>query len=116
MARRPALAAVLAALLTACAGGPGAGRAGTAAGPAFIAAGRQVFTTACGGCHTLSGSDSVRRSGGDLLRVSLTRVQLTDYTREMPVRRPLTNGQLQAVVSYILHVQASGSLSGGAGG
>lgn len=67
--------------------------------------GRALFASSCGGCHTLTGVDSPTHQGGDLLHVALTRAQLRQFTREMPVRRPLSAAELDAVTSYVLAVQ-----------
>lgn len=82
-------------------GGGGAAPAGTAS------AGRTLFASQCSGCHTLSGSDAPHRSGGDLLRLHFSRAALTLYTAEMPVRRPLSSGEVATVVDYVLGVQAA---------
>jgi mono/diheme cytochrome c family protein len=65
-----------------------------------------VFTQSCRVCHSLSGHASPRQQGGDLLGVHLRRPVLTQFTAEMPVRHRLTRSQLQAVVDYVLAVQA----------
>lgn len=64
--------------------------------------GRAVFNRACAGCHSISGADDPRLQGGDLLDFHAGRVALVQFTREMPVRRPLTSTELQAVVGYVL--------------
>lgn len=67
--------------------------------------GEQLFAQACGACHTLSGHDSPRHQGGDLLRPRLDRPVMLQFAAEMPVRHPLTARQLAAVTDYILAVQ-----------
>jgi hypothetical protein len=67
-----------------------------------------VFRQSCGGCHTLIGNESARKQGGDLLGYRLTRAQLLGLTREMPVRRPLSSAQLQAVTDYVLGAERRG--------
>jgi mono/diheme cytochrome c family protein len=67
-----------------------------------------VFASACGSCHTLTGVDSPSHQGGDLLHVRLTRAQMLQFTREMPVRHPLTPAELSAVTSYVLSAQRRG--------
>lgn len=86
------LAAAIAAVLTGCA-------AGRSSPPP---SGRAVFAGECSTCHTLSGRYDPSRQGGDLLRFRARRSQLRQFVREMPVRRPLTEAQLQAVVSYVM--------------
>ncbi len=95
LARRWLLAAASAALL----GGCGAAHAHRAP------SGRVMFGEACGACHSLSGVEDPRRQGGDLLHFRSSRTQLLQLAREMPVRRPLTETQLRAVVSYVLAVE-----------
>lgn len=56
-------------------------------------------------CHSLVGNESLRRIGGDLLGYRMTRRQLVEFTREMPVGRPLTRAQVAAVVDYIFSLQ-----------
>jgi mono/diheme cytochrome c family protein len=69
------------------------------------ASGAKLFASSCGGCHTLTGVDSPSHQGGDLLGVRLSRAQLLQFTREMPVRHPLTATELDAVTSYVLAAQ-----------
>ena len=38
-------------------------------------------------CHSLTGRQSPRRQGGDLLALRMTRVEMLEFVREMPVRR-----------------------------
>jgi hypothetical protein len=64
-----------------------------------------VFARDCSACHSLIGNNSLRRQGGDLLTYRWTREPLLQFAREMPVRRPLTEAQLSAVVDYILALE-----------
>lgn len=82
----------------------GCGAAGTTHGPD----GKMLFAKNCSACHSLSGRDSPRRQGGDLLGARLSPAILLQFTREMPVRRPLSSGELQAVVDYVLAVRRRG--------
>lgn len=84
-------------LLAAC------GHAARAPSPASTGAG--VFAHSCANCHSLIGNESRRKQGGDLLGYALTRAQLLGFTRVMPTR-PLSQAELEAVVSYILQRQA----------
>jgi mono/diheme cytochrome c family protein len=70
--------------------------------------GAQVFARDCEMCHSVIGNESKHRVGGDLLGYQITRQQLIEFTREMPVRRPLTQAQLAAVVDYVYALQQRG--------
>ncbi len=74
--------------------------------------GAVVFRQSCSGCHTLVGNESRRTQGGDLLGFALSRNQLLQFIREMPVRHPLSTGQLQAVTGYVLRAQRRGPGAG----
>ncbi len=63
--------------------------------------GATVFRRECSSCHSLIGNESLRRQGGDLLGYTLTREELVEQTRQMPVRRPLTPAELSGVVDYV---------------
>lgn len=96
-------AALAGAALAGCGGS--AGSTGTRApGPS----GQAVFARACESCHSLSGRSSARQQGGDLLHFHSSRAQLTQFTRVMPERRPLTAAELRAVVSYLRTVERGG--------
>jgi mono/diheme cytochrome c family protein len=69
--------------------------------------GRAVFATECSACHSLAGSESPARQGGDLLGYRLRRSELSEFVREMPLRRPLSRAKLAAVVGYVLAKQRS---------
>jgi mono/diheme cytochrome c family protein len=64
-----------------------------------------LFSRSCGACHSLTGVDDPRRQGGDLLHFHSTRTQLRQLAGEMPVRRPLSRPQLEAVVDYVMSVE-----------
>jgi mono/diheme cytochrome c family protein len=70
--------------------------------------GAAIFAQECSVCHSLIGNESLHRPGGDLIGYRLTRQQLTQQTRQMPVKRPLTAAQLAAVVQYVWTVQHHG--------
>ena len=96
-------ATALAALVLAAAGagcGSNARHASTDA-----SAGRALFATSCGGCHSLTGHDTASHQGGDLLGVRLRRPVALQFAREMPARRRLTAAQLSTIVDYIAVVQ-----------
>ena len=66
------------------------------------ASGKGLFADDCSACHSLIGSESLHRQGGDLLGYRFTQSDLTQFVREMPVRRPLSPGQLNAILTYVL--------------
>lgn len=105
------LLAVTAAVAAGCGGGSPAparqpGRVTAAA--AANRSGAVLFRTACGACHSLNGTDDPRLQGGDLLAFHAPRGQLTQLTREMPVRPALSRSQLTAVVSFVLATERRG--------
>lgn len=67
--------------------------------------GAAVFAGTCQVCHSLVGNESGRTQGGDLLGYLMSRQALTQFSREMPVRRPLTTAELRAVVAYVLRAE-----------
>jgi mono/diheme cytochrome c family protein len=105
MARRllPALACAAAAI-AGCGGGQSHSTSHAPAG----GSGRQLFAQACGACHTLSGHNDPRRQGGDLLGFRATRAQMVQLAGEMPVRHPLSRSQLDAIVTFLMSVEARG--------
>jgi mono/diheme cytochrome c family protein len=70
--------------------------------------GAEVFARECAVCHSVIGNESLHRQGGDLLGYRMTRRQLVEFTREMPVRHPLAPAQLAAVVDYVFALQQHG--------
>ena len=77
--------------------------------PAAVS-GRVVFTEHCSVCHSLSGIDNPRLQGGDLLGFHARRSEVVQFVREMPVvHRPLTHGELQAVVAYVMAAERRAS-------
>ncbi len=79
---------------------------GTAASPASH--GKRLFSQDCGACHTLTGVNSPSHQGGDLLRAHMSRSDLLEFTREMPVRHALSPAQLATVADYVLAIQRRG--------
>jgi mono/diheme cytochrome c family protein len=71
--------------------------------------GQALFDQACGACHTLTGHDDPRHQGGDLLGFHATRSQMLQLAGEMPVRRPLSQPQLNAVVRFVMQTEAGRS-------
>jgi mono/diheme cytochrome c family protein len=106
----PVLAAVCAVTAIAgCGGGSSGGGGGGGGGQSHARADRQgqeLFAQACGACHTLSGHNDPRHQGGDLLSFHATRPQMLQLTGEMPVRHPLSRSQLDAVVNFVMAMEA----------
>jgi mono/diheme cytochrome c family protein len=71
--------------------------------------GAVVFAEECQTCHTLVGNESRRTQGGDLMGYRLNRATLAQFTREMPVRHPLSPAELSAVVNLLLRAERHGS-------
>jgi mono/diheme cytochrome c family protein len=67
--------------------------------------GAAVFARDCTACHSLLGNESLHRQGGDLLGYRISRAELLEFTREMPVRHPLTRAELNDVVDYVFALQ-----------
>jgi mono/diheme cytochrome c family protein len=67
--------------------------------------GEVVFAQACQVCHSLVGNEDEHKQGGDLLGYRMSRQSLTQFSGEMPVRRPLTPVELRAVVDYVLRAE-----------
>ncbi|HET9103894.1 MAG TPA: c-type cytochrome [Solirubrobacteraceae bacterium] len=78
---------------------------GSSPAPVATPQGSALFKHNCSGCHSLTGHQSARDQGGDLLAARLPHAVALQYAREMPVRRPLTHAQLEAIVDYIAAVQ-----------
>jgi mono/diheme cytochrome c family protein len=77
---------------------------GGSAAPA-PASGAAAFRRECSYCHSLIGNESLHRQGGDLLGYTLSRQELIEQTRQMPVRHPLSAAELNAVVDYVEAMQ-----------
>jgi mono/diheme cytochrome c family protein len=73
--------------------------------PRPATSGAQVFARDCAVCHSLIGNESLHRQGGDLLGYRMSRQELVQFTREMPVRHRLTPAELSAVVDYVYALQ-----------
>jgi mono/diheme cytochrome c family protein len=76
--------------------------AGCGASAVGSVSGRAVFSQECSACHSLRGNETARLQGGDLLAFHSSRVQLMQLSAEMPVRHPLDQAQLRAVVSFVM--------------
>jgi mono/diheme cytochrome c family protein len=95
----------MAAVAAGCGSGAGAPRASGAA----------LFSEDCGMCHSLTGRQSPRRQGGDLLALRVTRVEMLEFVREMPVQHPLSHAQVGVVVDYVRAVEARAYFPGSRG-
>lgn len=84
-----------------------AGCGSTRSGPV---SGTEVFAGSCAACHSLIGNDSLHRQGGDLLDYRMSRRSMTQFAREMPVRRRLTPAELSAVVTYVQRLEGLAAL------
>ncbi len=74
--------------------------------------GAAVFDATCSTCHSLIGNESRHRVGGDLLGYRLTRPEMLELVREMPVRPALSATAIAAVSDYVLAREARGCSSG----
>jgi mono/diheme cytochrome c family protein len=70
--------------------------------------GASLFTEDCAMCHSLTGRQSPRLQGGDLLALHTTQADMLEFVREMPVRHPLSATQIGAVADYVRAVEARG--------
>jgi mono/diheme cytochrome c family protein len=95
--------------VAACAAVSACGSSGPRQNTAASASGQALFTQACGACHTLSGHNDARHQGGDLRAFHATRSQFFQLAAEMPVRRPLSRAQLDAVVRFVTAVESGHS-------
>ena len=93
--------------LSACGGGGNSGGGHPAGGSthATEASASVLFSQACGACHTLTGHNDPRHQGGDLLVFHASRAEFLQLAGEMPMRRPLTRRQLEAVVAFVMSVE-----------
>ena len=67
--------------------------------------GAVVFAQYCQVCHSLVGNEDEHKQGGDLLGYRMSLQSLTQFSREMPVRRAQTPAGLRAVVDYVLRAE-----------
>jgi mono/diheme cytochrome c family protein len=81
-------------------------------GAAHRSEGQALFSQDCGICHSLTGRQSPRRQGGDLLALRVSRAAMLQFVGEMPVPHPLSSAQLRSVTDYVLAVEAQGHGSG----
>jgi len=59
-------------------------------------------------CHSLTGHASARQQGGDLLGFQMTRSQMLEFVREMPVPHRLSSAQEKTVADYVRAAEARG--------
>ena len=67
-----------------------------------------MFAENCAACHSLTGHASPRQQGGDLLGFQMTRAQMIEFVREMPVPHRMSSAQQEAVADYVRSVEARG--------
>jgi mono/diheme cytochrome c family protein len=77
--------------------------------------GSALFAENCAMCHSLTGHQSPRQQGGDLLGFRMTEKQMLEFVREMPVRHPLSTAQQRAVADYVRALEARSYFPGGGG-
>jgi mono/diheme cytochrome c family protein len=72
------------------------------------ATGRALFAEDCAVCHSLTGHASPRQQGGDLLGFQMTRSQMLEFVREMPISHRLSSAQQETVADYVRAAEARG--------
>jgi mono/diheme cytochrome c family protein len=102
-----AIAGALAGCGSATPSRPGGSSQSRSGAPSHPASGAKVFSEQCSVCHSVIGNESLHRQGGDLLGYRLTHQQLVLQVRQMPVKRPLSQAELDAVVQYVWSLQHS---------
>lgn len=76
--------------------------------PPSLAEGAHVFASSCSGCHTLAPTRGHVPAGGPLAGYRFTTAQIDSFVKTMPVARPLTVRERQAVVAFVAHAQRAG--------
>jgi mono/diheme cytochrome c family protein len=71
-------------------------------------AGAALFTENCAVCHSLDGRPSPGQQGGDLLSVHVTRAEMLEFVREMPLRHRLSTAEQGTVADYVRSIEARG--------
>jgi mono/diheme cytochrome c family protein len=94
-----AAAVLVAASIAGCGGGGGQQPAPSQAD------GARVFASSCTGCHTLYPTRGQALPGGPLAGYRMTTSQLESFVRNMPVKRPLSDRELKAVVAFVAQAQ-----------
>ena len=72
------------------------------------ATGRALFAEDCAVCHSLTGHSSPRQQGGDLLGFRMTRAQMLEFVREMPVPHRLSSADEDTVADYVRSIESKG--------
>ena len=67
--------------------------------------GKALFAQNCSLCHSLTGVESPKRQGGDLLHGRFSRQVMLQFAREMPVRHRLSEAELRTVADYVVAVE-----------
>jgi mono/diheme cytochrome c family protein len=67
--------------------------------------GKALFARDCSSCHSLTGVESPRHQGGDLLHGRFSREVMLQFAREMPVPHRLNEADLQRVANYVVSVE-----------
>jgi mono/diheme cytochrome c family protein len=70
--------------------------------------GAELFTENCAMCHSVNGRPTPRQQGGDLVSVHMTREQMLEFVREMPVPHHLSSAEQATVADYVRSVEARG--------
>jgi mono/diheme cytochrome c family protein len=91
----------LAALVVSVTALAGCGGSSTSSAPS----GRALFARDCSACHSLTGVESPKHQGGDLLHADFSHTAMLQFAREMPVRTPLTRTELERVADYVVSVE-----------
>jgi mono/diheme cytochrome c family protein len=81
------------------------GATGCDRGVAPQPSGAVLFRQDCSACHSLTGHDSPREQGGDLLRLRIAAGAMREFVAEMPVPRALTGAEVRAISRYLLALE-----------
>jgi mono/diheme cytochrome c family protein len=68
--------------------------------PTALQRGHGIFERDCSSCHTLTGHETTV-DGGDLAIARMSVADLVSFTRVMPVRKPLSDGDVRDVARYV---------------
>ena len=96
-------ALVVAAVAAGCGSGSGSG-----GGDPSRSRGPALFSENCAACHSLGGRSSPRQQGGDLLGVHMTRAEMLEFVREMPVPHRMSRAEQEIVADYVRSAEARG--------
>lgn len=70
-----------------------------------LAEGEALFRSSCSACHTLAARPGLRLPGGSLRGYRMTPAQVASFVRIMPLHFPLSPHQVQAVATYVAHIE-----------